>query len=58
MGICRDGKIFCNAQQYDGIFATGKEQCRIGTLGRDFTHDVDRFRFQPIQMAIAGGVQK
>ena len=43
-------RLFGEAQQTDGVFAAGKEQGRTFKLGGHFTHDVDGFRFQVLQM--------
>ncbi|MNI98845.1 hypothetical protein D3C73_1577730 [compost metagenome] len=51
-------RFFRQAQHDDRVLAAGKQQCRVGAFSGHFTHDVDGFRFQPVQMLVAGVVEK
>ena len=48
--VGRAERLFGQAQQADGILAAGEEQGGVLEFRRDFTHDVNRFRFQILQM--------
>src|SRR5690606_37802196 len=50
--------FFRDTQQHDRILAAGEQQSRVSALGCDFPHDVDGFRFEPIEMSAAGRIQK
>ena len=50
--------FFCDAQQDHRVLAAREQQGRVAAFGGHFTHDVDGFGFQPVQMAVAGGVQE
>jgi hypothetical protein len=48
--VGRAKRLFREAQEADGILAAGEEQGGAFKLGGDFTHDVNRFCFQILQM--------
>ena len=48
--IRRPEGLFCQAQQADGILAAGEQQGGALEFPGDLTHDVNRFRFQKLQM--------
>ena len=48
--VRRAKRFFREAQQADGIFAAGKKQGGALEFGGDFTHDVNRLRFEKLQM--------
>ena len=48
--VGRAERLFRQAQQADGILAAGEEQGRPLEFRRDFTHDVNRFGFQILQV--------
>jgi len=48
--VRRTKRFFREAQQADGILAAGKKQGRALEFARDFTHDVNRLRFEILQM--------
>ena len=45
-----DGK----RQQYDGVFAAGKQQGRVLGIGNHFADDVDRLGFEPVEVVVFG----
>jgi hypothetical protein len=56
--FARAERLLRQAEHHDGILAAGKKQRRISAFSGDFAHDVDRFRFQPVEMLVAGGIKE
>ncbi len=48
--VRRTKRLFRKAQEADGILAAGEEQGRALEFRRHFTHDVNGFSFQKLQM--------
>jgi len=56
--LARAESLFGETQHADRVLAAGEQQDRVGTLAGHFTHDVDGFGFEPVEMAERGALSR